>query len=123
MARITMHEGQGQTRRRLSAPHLHLDKIADPHPEHIAIEMETLGGVIDAHHKMSETHLAGFKTTDRSRRMERLLEVHQRTTTGLARNPARILKLDQIDDTARLRKLLRTGDRFKADGLQLRRQI
>ena len=45
---------------------------------------------------------AGLETGDRSRRVKRLLKIHQRTVIGLTRDSARIHELDQFDDPARL---------------------
>src|SRR5260370_22766320 len=101
MARIAMHEGHRQ-RQRLPPAHAEVDKIANPHPEHVAIKVQALLAIVGADHDMAESHRAGLEPGNQARRPKRRLVVHQRSKVRLARNSAPLLELDQLHDATRL---------------------
>src|SRR5579885_2732701 len=114
MARVAVQKRHCETHR----PYLHLDKVADPEAQQIAIEPDASLDVFGRDHDMPQPLVSGLEAGNRARRMERPLEFNRWTVERLARDTIGIGETNQFRDPARRGHLARSRLDLDSAGAQ-----
>ena len=75
---------------------LDLNEVAEAHPQHVTVKVQTAVKVVHNHDHMPQTERSPLETGNRTRRLKGQVEGHQRTVENFRGDPAGVLESEQV---------------------------